>query len=110
MSDNTMEWSMFASVKNLTAQRMRTTWPELCQRIKQAPSYPSKQFCPLLKLATFNGPRCNDSMAEISGVEGDYDSEQVTQAQAVALLEAAGVRQPQRQHNRPPLAGFGPDK
>ena len=92
MSDNTMEWSMFASVKNLTAQRMRTTWPELCQRIKQAPSYPSKQFCPLLKLATFNGPRCNDSMAEISGVEGDYDSEQVTQAQAVAMLEAAGVR------------------
>lgn len=91
-TDSTMEWSMFTSVNNLAAQRMRTTWPELCRHVKQAPAYPSKQACRLLKLATFNGPRCNDNMAEISGIEGDYDSGQVTQAQAIAMLEAAGVR------------------
>lgn len=91
-TDSTMEWSVFTSVNNLAAQRMRTTWPELCRHVKQAPAYPSKADCRLLKLATFNGPRCNDSMAAISGIEGDYDSEQVTQAQAIAMLEAAGVK------------------
>jgi hypothetical protein len=77
------------------------TWNELVEWLRVPKHiYKSKEACPLLKLATFgdkrrdsNGSFRNDAnVVEIFGVEGDYDDEKVSPAEALARLAKAGIR------------------
>ena len=80
------------------------TWPEFCQWLQDLPPAKVKDDCKLIKLARFgetrtplrtngdgsksgNSLRHNANVLEVTGIEGDYDSEEMTPEQAVALLE-----------------------
>ncbi len=73
---------------------MLLTWPEYYQWLQQLPRVKVKDQCQLIKLATFGDKRTdnyclrhNANVLEVTGIEGDYDSEEMTPEQAVALLE-----------------------
>jgi hypothetical protein len=75
------------------------TFDQLAEIIRQPVEYPSKEHCPFMKLAVFGDRRTdlrslrhNANVISISGVEGDYDGEQVPLSEAAALLRAAGVK------------------
>jgi Primase C terminal 2 (PriCT-2) len=80
------------------AQSMRSesmTLPELCDRI-QTTNKRSKAALPWLKLASFgeqrtdkNCLRHNANVLEITGVEADYDREQMTLDEAIAIAKKA---------------------
>lgn len=74
-------------------QRIATTWASTCEWIEQnPPSAATKNDLPLIKLATFIGDYRTDANLEaISGIEGDYDAEQIQPSDAVALLTAKGI-------------------
>src|SRR5438552_5825852 len=70
-------------------------WPfdELAERIKGVRTYADKASCPLIKLARFGEQRSDRgslrhdaNVLEVSGIEGDYDGEKVSLADAQVLL------------------------
>lgn len=84
-----------------------TTWPELVKRLQHPHEFPSKDALPLLKLATFgnvrtparyvdgkrkgNSLRHDPNVIDVTGIEGDYDGEQVALEEAVRRLEQAQI-------------------
>ena len=73
-------------------------WPDLCTYLSNPPEYPSKEACPLIKLAAFGSTptpkgslRHDANVLHISGVEGDHDSGQIAPGVAAQMLQAAGV-------------------
>lgn len=75
------------------------TWQDFIKSIRAAGQYPEKGMLPLLKMAemgnTLNAKsslRHEGNFQQITGVIGDYDSEVVTVAQAIELLEKAGIK------------------
>ncbi|SFG02198.1 Primase C terminal 2 (PriCT-2) [Novosphingobium sp. CF614] len=74
-------------------QRGEIIWSDLCQWIvTSAPTAPTKDALPLIKLATFTGDYRNDAGLEaVHGIEGDYDAEQVQPQDAAAMLQRAGI-------------------
>jgi len=83
----------FESKTKPAGQRIAMTWPAICDWIEhQAPTAAAKGDLPLIKLATFaNDHRTDAGLEMIYGVEGDYDGEAIQPADAVALLQAAGI-------------------
>jgi hypothetical protein len=93
-----MHITVFPDRTGIVAQPVETTWPAIVEWLREPPVYPSKDLTPLLKLARFgdrrsdrNSLRCNENVLAISGIEGDYDGELVTPAEAAAMLRAAGL-------------------
>lgn len=94
-----MKWTMFRSAAAMQAQVMDHTPQELFEYIKSAGPYQRKDLCPWVKLATFgnlrsgkNSLRNNANVMTITGVEGDYDLEQIQPEHAIEMLERAQVR------------------
>jgi hypothetical protein len=83
-----------AQTLNLTEQ----TLPSLCDRIL-ATTAPSKDKTPWLKLAKFgnlrsdkNCLRTNTNLREITGIECDYDGEEIAFKSAIHTIRDAGIR------------------
>lgn len=92
-------WSEFASEKADAVWLRSGTWPALIERLSKAKGFASKAACPWVKLAIFGDVRTdkrslrhNDNVLEITGVEGDYDGEQIQPGEAVERLERAGIK------------------
>ena len=84
----------FEDRKGLTARPIRLPWPRLVERLQEVPPQPVKDNSPLLKLATFGDIRTekdclrhDGNVLEVTGVEGDHDSGEVSLEKAVSLLE-----------------------
>ena len=95
---NVITYTVFADRLAQRASLLSCEWEDLVQRIRNPGEYPSKDACPLLKLATFgeertekNSLRHDANLRCVSGIEGDYDGELVSIQEAARLLAAAGV-------------------
>jgi hypothetical protein len=92
-------WTEFRDAAASSKQERCQDWAELVEHLKRAPTFPSKQACPWLKLARFGSSRShggslrnNNNVAEVFGVEGDYDGGAMSVSQAVQMLERAHVK------------------
>lgn len=92
-------WTMFRSSAAMSMEVKQHTLHDLAQFLVDAGPFPNKASCPWVKLATFgnlrtknNSLRHNANVVAISGVEGDYDGEQIHPEQAVEMLERYGIR------------------
>ena len=95
-----MIYTLFADKFASVAQLVDEPFAALCERIEAAPVAANKGECGLVKLATFgeqrsarDSLRTNDNMLAggLSGVEGDYDGEEIGPEVAAALLRNEGV-------------------
>lgn len=94
-----MEITVFPDRFATHCERRAVAWSDLCAYLQTPPEYPSKQACPLLKLATFGevlsakgSLRHDSNVLAVYGVEGDHDVGLLSPAEGAALLRAAGVR------------------
>ena len=95
----TLIWTEFTDEYSVTKKQHAGTWAGLVQRIHDAKGYSNKKACPWVKLARFgetrtegDALRSNDNVIEVTGIEGDYDGEQMTPDEALRKLEAAQMR------------------
>ncbi|MDR4470198.1 MAG: phage/plasmid primase, P4 family [Nitrospira sp.] len=95
---SSMAYTLFADVKAQTIQRMTGTWGDIVHHIESTPEQPRKETCPLLKLASFGDGgsqtgslRTDKNVLTICGIEGDYDGEVVSPADAAEKLTSVGV-------------------
>ena len=93
-----MQITIFDTVSAQTAQAIQVTWPQLVDRCNTMPSYPTKNSCPLVKLAKFGGEctaagalRHDKNVMAVCGLEADYDAEVVPADSAAAMLQFAGI-------------------
>lgn len=93
-----MRITLFENLQASAAPSYEATWEQIYAHACAPAIYAAKQFCPLIKLATFGTvPSTKGSMRHdanilaISGIEGDYDGELVTPEAGVSALTAAGV-------------------
>jgi len=88
-----LRYTTMPSVRATAAMTVhRSTWPKVVEMLRAPLTYPKKDAMPLLKLATFSGPRSDDTLAEVYGIEGDYDAGTMSVADAIAALERHGIR------------------
>jgi Protein of unknown function (DUF3987) len=91
-------FTIFPNVAASSKKEIRKSWGELGSDIQDAHQYASKAACPLIKLGQFGDQRTtenclrhNANVRAVNGIEGDYDGEIVTMAQAVEKLTWAGI-------------------
>lgn len=94
-----MRITLFPDVRATSAESYETTWADLAARCINPPVYPSKQDCPLIKLAAFGDQRTikgsfrhDPNVLAVSGLEGDYDAGLIQPSVAAMLLELAGIQ------------------
>lgn len=92
-------WTRFLDRAATSARELQHEWRELVEHLEHAGPYPAKSVCPWIKLARFGQSRSlkgalrhDGNLLQITGVEGDYDGEQMQPEEAVALLERAQLR------------------
>ena len=97
MIDDPIVVTFFGDQAATTSRREALTLEELANRIAMT-SAPSKQHLPWLKLASFGDVRSrqgslrhNANMISISGVEVDYDGENIPFDGAVERIEKEGI-------------------
>ena len=95
----TITWTRFLDHSSAHKRELNHEWRELIEHITHAGPYPAKSLCPWIKLARFGEVRSrkgalrhDGNMLEVTGVEGDYDGEQVQPEDAAKRLERAGIR------------------
>lgn len=88
----TMRITKFSDKTDPTPHGMELSWPELVDMLKEPAVYQSINGMPLLKMATFTGNRSNETMATISGIEGDYDGQVVQPKAAYECLASVGIK------------------
>jgi hypothetical protein len=98
-TDAPIVWTRFRDPFTKTAEQITHSWPELVEHLRVAGPYSSKAACPWIKLARFGEVRTeagalrhDANIVEITGVEADYDGEQIQPEQAVEMLERALLR------------------
>ena len=98
-NQTTIDWTEFADAKATRLTARFGTWAELIERIRTVGTFESKVKCPWLKLAKFGNQRTEKrslrhdaNVLFVSGLEADYDGEQVTMEHAVEMLERHGIR------------------
>lgn len=98
-ADTKIVWTRFTSASATSKKELQHAWRELGEHIRNSGPYPAKSLCPWIKLATFGEARTNkaslrsnDNVLQLSGVEGDYDDEQIQPEEAIKRLERAGIR------------------
>lgn len=96
--DGRLAVTIFPDTSATRARTLSCTFEELVQRLREAQEYPSKDSCPLLKLARFGAQRSakyslrhDANVIEITGLEGDYDAEQMPITEAAMLLHEHGI-------------------
>ncbi|UQY83669.1 phage/plasmid primase, P4 family [Ralstonia pseudosolanacearum] len=90
----------FDDVAGTQAKMLETSFEHLAEQLCNPPKmYPSKQACPLLKMATFGDEATNKgclrhdaNVRGVWGVEGDHDDGSMTISDAAARLDLAGIR------------------
>lgn len=94
----TLALSIIPDVSGQSIQSQRMPWSELANMIANPATYPDKFACPLIKLATFGTTRTaaeslrhDGNVLTVTGIEGDYDDEQVPMSVAVERARAAGI-------------------
>lgn len=98
-SDLLVTYTLFPDVMpTAKTERADVDWQELVERIRNAPSYPSKARCPLLSFAEYGDRRSDkgcirhaDNVQRIFGVEIDYDGEQISIESAAEMLQASNL-------------------
>jgi hypothetical protein len=97
-SINKLSFTVFTDLLAKKINKKRASWDSICAVLRTPPEYPKKSSCPLIKLAKFGGTptalgslRSNDNMTHISGIEGDYDGEQVSIQDAHNRLQKGGI-------------------
>ncbi len=95
-----LKLTIFKNVKPTPTdtEQVERSWDAVCDRLTNPHEFESKKSSQLLKLASFGDKlsakgctRADDNMLEVFGIEGDYDGEIVTIAQAQAMLECANI-------------------
>ena len=91
-------FTVFSDVWAFSKSEFHKSWDELFGRIQTPGVYPSKAACPLIKFAKFgdqrsamNSLRHDANILAVSGIEGDYDGELVSMADAAEKLTLAGI-------------------
>jgi len=94
-----MRVTIFPTVAATTAEILDVSWDDFAARCLNPPIYPSKAACPLVKLATFGDQRTprgalrhEANILSISGIEADYDAEQMSPEEAYGALTLHGIR------------------
>lgn len=95
----TIAHTVFENTLALIAHQRTATWPELVEMLRAPKEWRAKEAMPLMKLATFGDTRTaagslrhDANVIEIAGIEGDYDAEKVSVADAVAMLQRHRIR------------------
>lgn len=93
-----MRITIFQDAGGVRGAAHDVTWPQVVAQCVAPPTYPSKQDCPLIKLATFGEQRTergslrhSANILTVSGVELDYDAGTVTPSDAAGLLALMGI-------------------
>src|SRR4030042_1439936 len=93
-----MHTSIFPTLRADVVQQNDLDWSAIVAMCQSPQMYPTKQACPLIKLASFGDKRTEKgslrhaaNLREISGVELDYDAEQIPPAAAAATLSLYGI-------------------
>lgn len=78
---------------------LQKTWPEFYNWLQKIPPSSEKEKAKLIKLALFGDKRSpkdslrhNDNVLEITGIEGDYDAEEMQPEIAIELLEGFNLK------------------
>lgn len=94
-----MRITIFKDAGGVHATPYTLEWSDIVAQCGSAAAWPSKQACPLIKLATFGDTRTERgslrhtaNLLTVSGVELDYDGEAVTPQAAADVLRLIGVR------------------
>lgn len=94
-----LHWTLWRDVSGTKKADRLDAWPAFCGWLESLPPAAKKDQCQLIKLARFGDTRSNKgalrhdaNVIEVTGIEGDYDSEAVTPARAIELLEAHQLR------------------
>ena len=95
-AQDVVHWTKFPDTAAQTLERLAMPWAEVVEMIRRPDEWPSKHAMPLLKLATFGDLRTakgalrhDANVIEITGIEADYDGEQVAPDAALERLDAA---------------------
>ena len=94
-----MKFTMFQSVFDKEKVDSDRSWQEIVERAANPREYPRKNAMPLIKLARFgDGPRSAEgflrnanNVISITGVEADYDGEQVDMLDALTQFAMAEI-------------------
>jgi hypothetical protein len=97
--DMLLTYTLFASVTPTNKQeRADVAWPELVERIRNAPTYIAKSACPLISMSEFGDIptergciRHAANVRRVFGAELDYDGGKVRPEDAAAILEKARI-------------------
>lgn len=94
-----VHWTRFFDPRAARKEEIAQAWADLIEHVRDAGPFPSKSSCWWLKLARFGDRptergalRHDANVIEVTGVEGDYDGEQIVPEEAIARLERHGVR------------------
>lgn len=89
----------FDNLHATTSTIQQPTWAEFVAKCANPPIYPTKTACPLIKCASFGTNRSasgslrhDANVTSISGIEADYDAEQVAPEVGQMMLSSAGIR------------------
>lgn len=92
-------WTNIQDKSGKQIEHRTGTWDGFVTQLRTAKKYNSKAECPWIKLAVFGdhrGPggslRNNANVLAVTGIEADYDGEQLAIPAAIELLAAAGIR------------------
>ena len=96
---NTLSWTKFPSVLASSKVDMQSTWAELVAMIRNPEPHARKKLCPLLVMGTFGDKRTeagclrhDKNRLTVTGIECDYDDEQMPMAEARDELSLWGVK------------------
>lgn len=94
-----LAYTVFADRFATSLDPYESDWPSLTDILRQPKTHRAKDSCPLIKLAKFGtvqstegSLRHNANVLSISGVEADYDGEEMPVETAAFLLDVAGIR------------------
>ncbi|MCC6198502.1 MAG: hypothetical protein IT518_28970 [Burkholderiales bacterium] len=83
------EWP---NVKMTAGTTREMPWTDFVAMLNSVPVIAEKVRCAVVKLATFNGPRSDAALAEVTGVELDFDAGTVSIDHAAARLDEFHIR------------------
>lgn len=95
----TITWATIKDKSGRAITHQTGEWSDFIAQLAAPKTYGSKSECPWIKMAVFGehrGPggslRNNANVLAVTGIEADYDGEQVSIPAAIAALTAAGIQ------------------
>lgn len=99
LNNKNINFTQFPDQRAVEYRSRELAWDALCRMIEESGPYEKKEAAPWLKLAVFNGEknpngssyRYNAGVVAVTGVECDYDAEDLGVEEAVKRLEEAEI-------------------